>query len=221
LAAAEAKLTQDQALFNYSKITAPFDGTVTQRYANFGTLMQSGTSSTDALPLVQLSQDSVFRLVIPVAESYVSYIKIGDPVDVNLPSLNRTVEGRVVRVSLDVKGDTRTLHTEVDVPNTDRTLMTGLFAKATLMLDRKEQAVAVPLEAVNIEGEKRTVWAIEPSNKVELRQVTIGIETPSDVEVVSGLKEGELVVVGDRSSLRPGETVCPKDAQLIQYKPED
>jgi multidrug efflux pump subunit AcrA (membrane-fusion protein) len=78
LAAAQAKREHDQALFDYSKITAPFAGVVTQRYANLGTLMQAGTnSSTQAQPLVQLSQDDLFRLVIPVPETYVKYIHLG------------------------------------------------------------------------------------------------------------------------------------------------
>ena len=69
---AQAKLRHDQVLFDYSKITAPFAGVVTKRYANLGTLMQSGiNSSTQAMPLVQLSEDDLFRLVIPVSESYV------------------------------------------------------------------------------------------------------------------------------------------------------
>ena len=76
LARAQAKLRHDQVLFDYSKITAPFAGVVTKRYANQGTLMQSGmNSSTQALPLVQLSEDDLFRLVIPVPESYVPYIR--------------------------------------------------------------------------------------------------------------------------------------------------
>ena len=105
-------------LFDYARITAPFAGVVTQRYANLGTLMQAGTSSsTQAMPLVRLSQDDLFRLVIPVPESYVRYIHIGDPVDVRIPALNKTFPGKVARFSVDVKADTRTMHTEVDVPN--------------------------------------------------------------------------------------------------------
>ena len=124
--AARAKRMRDAALFDYAKITAPFDGVVTQRFANYGTLMQAGTSSsTQAMPLVQLSEDDKFRLVIPVPESYVRYIHFGDPVSVNVPSLDRTFPGKVARFSTDVKEDTRTMHTEVDVLNPDRTLMPG------------------------------------------------------------------------------------------------
>ena len=80
VAAAKAKLVHDQALLDYSRISAPFSGVVTDRYANLGTLMQAGpSSSTQAIPLVRLSEDDLFRLVIPVPEAYVRYIQIGDP----------------------------------------------------------------------------------------------------------------------------------------------
>ena len=134
LQAAQAKRERDQVLFDYSKITAPFAGTVTQRFANLGTLLQAGTSSsTQAMPLVRLSQDDLFRLVIPVPESYVQYIHIGDPVSVMVPSLNHTFPGKVARFSVDVKEDTRTMHTEVDVPNPNRVLLPGLYAQATIL----------------------------------------------------------------------------------------
>jgi len=75
LAVAQVKRQRDQVLYDYSKITAPFAGVVTKRYGNLGTLLQAGTnSSTQAMPLVQLSEDDKFRLVIPVPESYVHYI---------------------------------------------------------------------------------------------------------------------------------------------------
>ena len=83
-------------LFDYSKIYAPFSGVITQRFANFGTLVQAGTSSsTNVLPIAKLSEDDKFRLVIPVPESYVKFIHIGDAVDVHVPSLDRHFPGTV------------------------------------------------------------------------------------------------------------------------------
>src|ERR1035437_4334518 len=131
LAAAQARLVHDQVLADYSRITAPFAGVVTERYANLGTLMQAGTSSsTQALPLVKLSQDNLFRLVIPVPESAVRYVQVGSTVDVLVPVLNRRLPGKVSRFSVDVKADTRTMHTEVDVPNDDPLFMPGMDAAA-------------------------------------------------------------------------------------------
>jgi RND family efflux transporter MFP subunit len=218
LAAAQAKRDHDQALFDYSKITAPFAGVVTQRYANLGTLMQAGTSSSTALPLVKLSEDDLFRLVIPVPESYVHFIHLGDAVSVNVPSLNRTFPGKVARFSVDVREDTRTMHTEVDVQNPGRILLPGLYAEATITLEKKDQALAVPLQAVDQENNRAEVYVVDASNKIETRQVTLGIQTATDAEVISGLQEGEQVVVSDRSGLKAGQPVQPKLTDLMQYR---
>jgi RND family efflux transporter MFP subunit len=218
LAAAQAKRQHDQDLADYSKITAPFAGTVTQRYANLGTLVQAGTNSTtQALPIVRLSQDDLFRLVIPVPETYVRFIHIGDPVSVTVPSLERTFPGKVTRFSVDVREDTRTMHTEVDVPNTNRVLIPGLYAQATISLERRAEALALPLQALNQENGETSVDVVTASNAIERRKVVIGIQTDTDAEIVSGLREGELVVVSDRSSLKPGQAVRPQPADLIQY----
>ena len=218
LSVTKAKLVHDQSLFDYSRITAPFSGIVTERYANLGTLVQAGTgSSTQAIPIVRLSQDDLFRLVIPVPESYVRYIRVGDHVDVRVPSLNRTFPGKVARFSVDVKEETRTMHTEVDVSNNDRVLMPGLYADADLTLEHKEDIPSVPLQAVNHEGDKTTVFVVNANSEIEDRPVSLGIQTASDAEVVAGLSEGELVVVSDRSALKPGEKVHPQVVPIMQY----
>jgi RND family efflux transporter MFP subunit len=214
----KSRLIHDQALFAYARITAPFSGVITQRYANLGTLMQAGTSSsTQAMPLVKLSEDDLYRLVIPVPESSVRYIRVGDPVEVRVPSLNRSFPGKVARFSVDVQADTRTMHTEVDVPNPGRLLMPGMYAETTLTLEAKDNVLAVPLEALNHEGEQTTVYVASPTGKVEDRVVTMGLETSTDAEVVSGLAEGESVIVSDRSGLKPGEEVRPQVVQMLQF----
>jgi len=222
LQAAQAKMERDQVLFDYSKITAPFAGTVTQRFANLGTLLQAGTSSsTQAMPLVRLSQDDLFRLVIPVPESYVRYIHIGDPVKVMVPSLSRTFPGKVARFSVDVKEDTRTMHTEVDVANLNRSLLPGMYAQATINLEQKADAISLPLQALNQANNQTTVDVVDASNKIMIRPVVVGIQTDTDAEIVSGLQEGEMVVVSDRSSLKAGEEVRPKTIELVQYQGQE
>jgi len=216
-AVARAKLARDQSLFDYARITAPFAGVVTERYANLGTLVQAGTNS-QAAPIVKLSEDDLFRLVIPVPESYVRYIHIGDPVDVRVPSLNRTLPGKVARFSVDVKEATRTMHTEVDVQNGDRILMPGLFAEADVALEHRDDIPTVPLQAVNHEGNKTTVFVVGTNNEIEDRPIMLGLQTANDAEVVSGLKEGEQIVVSDRSGLKVGETVLPQMVQIMQYQ---
>jgi RND family efflux transporter MFP subunit len=216
--AAQAKLEHDQALFDYSKITAPFTGVVTQRYANLGTLMQSGTgSSTQVLPLVQLSQEDLFRLAIPVPESFVRYIHLGDAVNVRIASLGKTFPGKVARFSVEVTDDTRTMHTEVDVPNKDGLLVPGLYAEATVVLEKQDHAVAVPLQAVDHDGNATLVEVVDAGGKIESRHVTLGLQTATDAEVVSGLAPGEMIVVSDRSGLKAGQKVNPKMVELLEY----
>jgi RND family efflux transporter MFP subunit len=219
LQAAEAKKEHDSVLFAYARITAPFAGVVTEREANLGTLMQAGTSSsTQVIPLARLSQDDLFRLVIPVPETYVKYIRIGEPVSVNVTSLNRTFPGKVTRFSVDVKEDTRTMHTEVDVQNPERVLMPGMYAEATLVLEQKANTVSVPLQALDRNGDVITVDVVTPENKIDIRTVKLGMETSTDVEVLSGLAEGEMLVVSDRSGLKSGQPVRPQEVQVVNYQ---
>lgn len=219
LAAAQAKLTHDQVLYGYARITAPFAGVVTERYANLGTLMQAGTnSSTQAMPLVKLSQDNLFRLVIPVPESDVRYIHLGDPVEVSIPSLGRAFPGKVARFSADVKADTRTMHTEVDIPNPNRVLIEGMYAQATLILERKSATLAVPLQALDHQNDTASVLVVTPANHIEERKLTLGVQNAGYAEVLAGLKDGEQVVVSDRGALKPGEPVRPQTVDLINYE---
>ncbi len=218
LAVTKAKLVHDQSLFDYSRITAPFSGVVTERYANLGTLVQAGTgSSTQAMPIVRLSQDDLFRLVIPVPESYVRYIHVGDHVDVRVPSLYRTFPGKVARFSVDVREDTRTMHTEVDVENPQRVLLPGLYADADLSLDRKDDVPTVPVQALNHERDKTTVFVVNRNDELDDRTVQLGLQTANDAEIVSGLNEGDQVVVSDRSGLKTGQKVHPQAVAVMQY----
>ena len=221
LQAAEAKKEHDRILFNYSKITAPFTGVVTQRYANLGTLLQAGTSSsTQAMPLVRVSQDDKFRLVMPVPESSVRYVHLGDPVNVSVPSLNRGFPGKVARFSVDVKEDTRTMHTEVDVPNPNHVLIPGMYAEAAISLERTRDALCVPLQAVNHEGELTTAFVVNQKNTIEDRKITLGLQTASEAQVITGISEGDQVVVSDRSGLKPGQAVRPQIVEMLPYQGE-
>jgi len=214
LTASQSKLAHDQALFAYARITAPFAGVVTERYANLGTLMQAGIgSSTQVLPLVRLSQDNLFRLVIPVPESNVRYIRIGDPVDVRVPSMDRTFPGKVTRFSVDVREDTRTMHTEVDVPNPDKVLIPGVYAEATLTLEKKDNVLVLPLQALTVEGSQGSADIVNSVGEIEERKVTLGMRTSTEIEIKAGIQEGEQVVVSDRSSLKVGQKV---HARLIE-----
>jgi multidrug efflux pump subunit AcrA (membrane-fusion protein) len=113
------------------------------------------------------------------------------------------------------------MHTEVDVPNPSRVLIPGLYAEATLRLEHKSDALVVPLQAVNQNGQQATVLVAGPDNKIQERKITLGLQTASDTEVVAGLSAGDRVVVSDRSALKPGMDVKPQIVQLEQYQGGD
>lgn len=216
----KAKLVHDQALYDYSKISAPFDGVVTQRYANLGALMQAGTNSTQATPLVRLSQENLYRLVIPVPESYVRYIRTGDPVEVRVPALGKSFAGTVTRFSVDVTQQTRTMHTEVDVPNPKYELMPGVYAEAVLTLRQSGDALTVPIQALDHAEDKTSVDMVSADNRVEVRDVAIGAQTANYAEVTSGLGKGDRVIISDRSSLKSGELVRPQQVAAMAWQGE-
>jgi RND family efflux transporter MFP subunit len=211
VAVAQAALDKDKALYAYSRITAPFDGVVTKMNAYKGALLAAGTSSSkNDLPLCQLSQNNMLRLVIPLPERAVPVVSIGETVSLKVSSLNKTVEGKIVRVSGQIDLETRTMHTELQVPNPNYELVPGMYASVDIPLQTAENALTIPIQAFQSSGEGRgTVLVVDPSNKIELRQVNPGLQTATLVQIVSGVKEGERVVIGDQSQYRGGELVKP------------
>ena len=211
LAAARAGLEKDKALFAYSRITAPFDGVVTEIDAYDGALLPAGTSSNKGdQALCHLAEDHVLRLVIPVPESAVPEIRIGTPVEVHVPVLGKAFQGTVARVSDQVDVSTRTMHAEIDVPNSNLLIVPGMYAEAALVLREKRDALAIPVQAVDRKEGHVTVLTVDKDSRIQEREVQVGIETPDAVEIVSGLQENDLVVVGNRSQLRSGSKVQAK-----------
>jgi RND family efflux transporter MFP subunit len=205
---AQADQTRVRTLHNYTTITAPFDGVVTKRYANAGSMIQAGTASqTQAMPVVQLSQNNLLRLILPVPESAVSRVHVGGTVEVRVSSLDRTFQGRVARFSNDIQPSTRTMDAEVDVPNPSLTLIPGMYAEVNLRVDERRDALSVPLDAVDRNGTSTRVYSVTPSGVIRIVPVTLGIETDRRVEVRSGLQEGDVVVVGRRTGLKDGQAV--------------
>ena len=102
------------------------------------------------------------------------------------------------------------MHTEVDVPNPTFELVPGMYAEATLVLSERPNAIAVPVQALNRADTHVTVLRVDAQHALQEQQVTLGIESADFAEVLSGLSEGDLVVVGPRAQLRPGLTIQPK-----------
>jgi RND family efflux transporter MFP subunit len=222
VAVAKQKLLEEKAsgervksLIAYTRIEAPFSGVITRRYADVGAMIPAGTStSTQAMPIVKLSQADQLRLVLPVPESIVPSVKTGATVNIKVQSLDRVFPGTVSRLTDKVDTATRTMEVEVDVPNPSRVLKPGMYASASLTLEQTTGVLTVPVEALTISDKKTSVLVVNDQGVIEEREVTTGIETASKVAVVRGLKEGEFVVVGSKAQFRPGERVQPKLEQM-------
>ncbi len=208
-----AELQKVKTLFDYTSVIAPFAGVVTKRYADTGSMIQAGTaSSSQAMPLVRLSENSLLRLILPVPESAVPTVHLGQQVDVRVPTLKRSFPGRVARFSDKLSLATRTMDTEVDVPNPSLVLIPGMYAEVDLNLDSRRGVLVVPVPAVDVGSDESSgqVVVVTAENHIEIRKVQLGLQTSTKVEIRSGLREGDLVVVGSRSGLQPGQEVKPK-----------
>jgi len=210
LVVAEADLDRLSALEDYSRITAPFTGVVTKRYADTGALIQAGTaSSTQSMPVVQLAEWSRLRLVVPVPESAVPFMQIGNEIQVHVAALQRDFNGRISRFADSLSDETRTMHTEIDVENPDQTLKEGMYAEVRLTVLRKQNALTVPVQALQ-GGDQRYVLALDDQNRVHKQEVEIGEQDSTRVEILRGLVDQELVISANQSSFQPGEIVKPR-----------
>ena len=207
IAAAQAEVGRLRTLESYTRITAPFDGVVTWRYADPGTLIQSGTASdSQSLPVVRVSDNYLLRLDFPVSVQYVQYLQVGDAVAVHVDSLGgRQISGKITRSTGKVDADTRTMMFEIEVSNPKLELAPGMYATVILNVENRPNALAIPIEAVT--GKGNSVLVVNADHEIEARPVTLGMETPDKYEVLSGLKEGELVLAGNPRHLQPGEKV--------------
>jgi RND family efflux transporter MFP subunit len=207
-----ANQKQYRAMSGYTRIVAPFTGVVTMRYADTGSLVAAGTSSsTQAIPVVRIAEVSKLRLVLPVPESLAAQIHLGDPVKVRVQALNKDITGRVSRFVDSLDMQTRTMQTEIDFENRDGELIPGMYTETQLTLAERLNALSVPLEAVTQSESSATVLMLTATNTLEERKVTLGIQTKARAEVLSGLNEGDRVVIGNRSQFRAGEKVQPKE----------
>ena len=215
IAAAGANVEKYQTMVAYTQITAPCDGVVTHRYADPGTLIQAGTSSdTQALPLVRVSDNYRLRLDFPVTVDYVKDVQLGATVEVRVESLNgKALTGTISRFTHEVDDNTRTMTTEIEVPNPNLELVPGMYATVVLKVEQRLQALAVPTEAV-INGQPPAILVVNRDNEIEQRAVTLGLETADKYEILCGLHEGDLVVIGNRSGMQAGQRVAPKLIQL-------
>lgn len=206
------------ALADYSRITAPFSGIVTWRYADTGSLIQAGTSNSASMPVVKLAQVDALRLRLPVPESLAGFVRVGTTASIHVQALGETLTGKISRSTGALDPSTRTMQVEIDVPNADGKLSPGMYADVTMNIQRAGDALVVPVQAVDQSGSEPFVMLVNSANKVERRVIHIGVSTANRVEVLSGLKEGDHVIVANLATFQPGESVQPKQSTIGNLK---
>src|SRR4029077_13405746 len=127
--------------------------------------------------------NNLLRLILPVPESAVSRVHVGEAVDVRVSSLARTFPGRVARFAGKIQQTTRTMDTEVDVPNPALTLIPGMYAEVNLRVDERRNALSVPLDAVDRSGTSANVYTVSAAGTIRIVPVTLGTESDQRVEV--------------------------------------
>lgn len=211
LSVSSADKQRVQALSDYSVVTAPFNGVITKRYADMGSLIQAGTASnTQAMPVVQLAQSDVLRLRMPVPEADVPYIEDGGTVQVKVQATGKSFAGKIVRFARALDPSTRTMITEVDVANPTLELSPGMYAESTISLQQRNNVLTVPIQAV-VQGDLQSyVLVLDRNNHVQKKIVTLGVQGADRVEITSGLVGGELVIVSAQANYQVGQSVSPR-----------
>lgn len=209
---AQADMERVGALQSYTTITAPLNGVVIWRYADTGALIQAGTASdSQSLPLVKLSQSDLLRLRLPVPEDAVGYIHEGDTVQIRVDALHRSLTGRIVRFTRNVSLDTRTMQTEIDVPNKDLSLIPGMYANTYVQLAHEENVLTVPLLAIQRDDSGKTsLLVLDSQNRVHRRTVVLGLQGSLLAEVRSGVQQNDRVVLGNAARYTDGEQATPR-----------
>jgi len=211
LGAAQADHRHYASLADYSHITAPFDGIVTWRYADTGTLLQAGTSNSGSMPAVKLAQVNILRLRLPVPEDLAGYVHIGEKAQIRVQAAGEQLTGKVVRTTGELDLATRSLQVEIDLDNKDGRLTPGMYADVTLDIQRSGNGLTIPVEAVDRSQSAPFAYVVSQQGHIEKRALHLGMETPRFIEVIGGLQEGECVVVANLSSFQPGEAVEAKE----------
>lgn len=206
---AKANVGRVASLADYTRIRAPFAAVVTRRYEHVGAMVPAGTSSTQSTPIIKLSQNDPLRLVVPIPESAVPSIQTGTQVRVHVGVLNRSFTATVSRFASELDLSTRTMRAEIDIPNTDLELKPGEYADVEIVLQRKESALTVPIQAVLSPDKQPSVLIVARGNVVEKRDVTLGLESSTHFEVLTGLRGDEVVIANAPREFKPGQRVVP------------
>jgi RND family efflux transporter MFP subunit len=209
-AATVQRLAEQQ---RFERVTAPFDGVVTQRNVDVGALITAG-SGASTTPLFALAQNDVLRVYVNVPQPYVNDIQVGRTAQIRTRSLpGRTFAGAIARSAGSLDLNTRTMLTEVDIPNPDGLLKPGMYVQVSLDAERVGPRWRIPASAVIFDAKGTQLAIVGDDHKVELRPVVLGRDFGSEVEVASGLKGDEVLVTTPSAALVDGTQVEPVEAK--------
>lgn len=195
-----------EAMEGYTKIEAPYDGVVTRRKVDTGQLTTPGTTGE---PLFVVARSGTVTVSFGVPESEAPFVYAGDAAHVRLLALDsRVFEGKVTRTAWALDPATRTLLTEVDLPNPDDALRPGLYAYVTVVVEEHRDTLTLPSTAVIKDGRKSFCVAVS-GGRARRKEVKVGLSDGKRTEVLSGAEVGEAVVEANGASLADGQAVEP------------
>src|ERR1700687_3184175 len=207
----QANVKQLQALQSFEKIYAPFDGVITARNTDIGDLINSGSSGTAKTDLFHISQTGTVRAYVNVPEEYSRGIQPGATADLNLTEFpGRKFQGKLVRTAEAINLTTRTLLIEIQVDNPTGTLLSGSYAEVHLKIPAQASTLLLPVNALLFRSEGLRAGVVK-DGKVVLTAVTPGHDFGSQIEIVSGLKPDDQVIINPPDSIVSGQQV-----QIVQ-----
>jgi RND family efflux transporter MFP subunit len=207
VASAQSNVKRLEQLQSFEKIYAPFDGVITARNTDIGHLINSG-AGVPATELFHIAETKSLRVFINVPQEYSQATDPGLTADLTLQEFpGKRFKGKLVRTSNSIDLTTRTLLVEVDVDNPTGELLPGAYTQVHLKVPSGAQAVILPVSAMLFRSEGMQAATVEDSNRVQLRNVLIGRDFGSEIEVLSGIKASDWVIVNPSDSLVTGEKV--------------
>ncbi len=207
----KAAVEQYSALVSFEKVYAPFDGVITARNTDIGDLINSGSSSNVKTDLFHIAQPGTLRVYVNVPEEYSQGIKVGMTAELSLAEFpGRKFQGKVVRTADAINVTTRTLLIEIDVDNPTGTLLTGSYAEVHLAVPTQASTFLIPVNTLIFRSEGLRVGVVK-DGKVVLTAVTPGHDFGNQIEIVSGLKADDQVIINPPDSIVSGQEV-----QIVQ-----
>src|SRR5437899_7779845 len=207
----QAAVEQYAALASFEKVYAPFDGVVTARNTDIGDLINSGSSGGVKTDLFHIAQPVKLRVYVNVPEEYSRGVKVGMAADLSLAEFpGRTFQGKLVRTADAINMTTRTLLIEIDVANPTNTLLSGSYAEVHLKVAGQPSTFIIPVNTLIFRSECLRVGLVK-DGKVTLTDVTPGHDFGNTIEIVSGLKQDDQVILNPPDSVVTGQQV-----QIVQ-----